>query len=165
MNQCACLRSFCEEYCSGTQAIWVPGGSQKHLELFLLSPSLCSKSSQLSSPSMVHIHTLVNGFIFHLTQESVLLRCVYILGLITVTQEVWTTAEFSGAGHANSHRENHHYVFWYSRYLLPHARCYLCFLKLCMLVSSQLMHIFYAFLSTYFLGKTKKQNKFQYFSE
>ena len=55
------------------------------------------------------------------------------------------------------HTEKITTVFWYSRYLLPHARCYLCFLKLCMLVSSQLMHIFYAFLSTYFLGKKKKK--------
>ena len=38
---------------------------------------------------------IVNGFMFHLTQKSVLLGCV--LGRLTVTQEVWptqTNAEF-----------------------------------------------------------------------
>ena len=61
-------------------------------------------------------------------------KCTSWVGWLTVTQEIWptqTNMEFSGAGHARSHSESHHYsVVWYSHHLLPHARCYPRCLKL-----------------------------------
>ena len=55
-------------------------------------------------------------------------RKVYFLGVRTwlthSDTRSMTNMEFSGAGHARSHGESHHYsVVWYSHHLLPHARC------------------------------------------
>ena len=93
------------------------------------SRSSCSTTVQLSWTCVVHTHTF---YISPYTGKHTSWVCV--LGWLTVTQEVWptqTNMKFSGAGHASSHSESHHYnVVRYSHHLLTHARCYLCCLKL-----------------------------------